>query len=221
MKHIAFYIIVFALIGFSSSCGKEKTKCPSEFVVYGEVNPYQEVYHIGDTIKLNINSNKMIWDKITEKSYDLSSLKIECAFMIYNLSKEQGNNTISNVTDLAKVLCDSLYQPVLHTFSDNSQIYFSNLLFYNDSLINTISFIPIDTGIYMLSYGAFLIEDHQNFPQKCKNSATTLFTRLNKGRDNNIRLIKNAPNQPFATQIISPESKFYETKSGFAYRVIE
>lgn len=215
------YLLLILILLMFNACIKEDASCPDDFIMNGNVEPYQENYKLGDTISLIIDSDINIWDKNTKEYYDLSTINIGCLFTTYNLSINSGSNTISTVTNNVLVIDDSLYKPTLKTFLDESQIVFSNLLLINGRFKTKLQFIPIDTGSFMLSFGPFLIQNTQSFIGKCKNSKTYLSTRLNEGKDNNIDLLKTAVNSQFALSMITPPEKFYETKQGFAYRVVE
>lgn len=218
MKTVFFILSIFLVI---SACKKEITKCPKDFIINGIVEPYSLTYKIGDTIELIVDSEKMIWDKETEGYYDLSSVNLDCLFLIYDISVNNGSYAISHVTNFVKVINDNIYKPKLQDFSDGSQIVFSDVIFINGRFKTRLQFIPIDTGNFMLTYGPYLIEDKQEFLYKCKNTSTDLSTRLNIDKDNNIDLLKESPNEYFNTWMVSDPERFYETKSGFAYRVIE
>jgi len=217
MKFLKLFIVL--LVAFSISCEKAE-ECPRDFLMYGAVSPYQVKYTIGDTIELMIDVEKDVLEKELSKYYDLSSVKMQCLFMIYDLNNT--NDILYKVTDYVDgIKEDTLYNQYLHNFSSGSQIVFSSLLYNDGRFKNKIRFIPKDTGLFMLTYGAFLMEDKQYFQGKCNRVDTYLSTRLNKDKDNNIELLNESPNQKFANSMRNPPENFYETKSGFAYRVVE
>jgi hypothetical protein len=219
MKYIAFYIIVFTLIGFSSSCRKEKTKCPSEFVVYGEVLPYNETYKIGDTITLQTKYNYMIYEKNTEKYYDMRNLDIEAEFLIYRIDI-LFKPIYHNVLDYVTIVNNDSFKYNIETFNSGRSTLFSNIIFNDKTFFQEIKIVLNKKGLFMMVYGPFSLNNNQDFEGKCKNVSFNLFTRLNKNLDNNIDLLKDSPDEHFNTWILQkPEERFY--RGGFAFRVIE
>lgn len=214
MKTIFFILSIFLVI---SACKKETINCPQDLIINGIIEPYSLTYKIGDTIKLIVDSEKMIWDKKTQKYHDLSSVKLDCLFLIYNL--DDSINTLGRVTNYVSIVTDSIFKPVLQNFSSGSQIVFSNVLFSDGRFKNKLQVILKDTGNYMLTYGPYLIDSRQRLGD-C-NIGLYLSTRLNPDKDNNIDLLKESPNEYFNTWMVSDPERFYETKSGFAYRVIK
>jgi len=216
MKYYLF--ISFFTLSILYAC-KEKISepCPEEFLVYGEVKPYADTYNVGDTISLSVTFSKHIFEKRTEKYFDLIDLKIESEFYIFKI------DTINDGTDFGvfqyvDLISSDKYQEYVQDFGGGGQMYFSNIIFKNDTFYHELKFIPEIKGIFILTYGPFTMDNNMNFDGKCSNRDFNLNTRLNSDKDNNIYLLNQSPDVHFNTWILqNPELRFYPSR--FAYKV--
>ncbi len=212
-------IIFVTFILFFTSCIKEDDKpCPDDFVVYGEVLPYAETYKVGDTITLQAIYSNMIYELKTKKYYDMKDLNIEAIFTIYNI--DTSYNVIHHgVNEFVNIIPNNIYNYYIQNFSSGSSSLFSNIIFKNNTFTHKLKIVLKKKGLFKIVYGPFTIENRQYFEGKCKGYFN-LNTRLNKGKDNNIDLLKESPNEHFNTWVfINPEERFY--RGGFAYRVVK
>ena len=216
MKLIILLLLLTIII--TLSCNKQEN-CPSEFIVYGEVNPYDVKYRIGDTIRLSFAFSEMIYSKDKEKAFDMTGLKLEYGFLIYKIDSNETDIYFS-VTDYCNILEQEKLDTQIDVFSNGTSML-SGTMYVSKQLNSfSLSFIPNKRGDYMLTFGAFA-NGSNNVINDCETFDINLCTRLNKGLDNNINLLKESPNEHFNTWMIAKTERFYETKSGFAYRVIE
>ncbi len=215
MKIIIYLSI--SLVLFNYSCEKSQD-CPKDFIVYGKIEPYAETYKLGDTITLSATFDHMIYDRYTEKNYDFSSVKIDCLFLIHKLDTTSGY--YCKIYDYVDTVTNSKYNYNIEHYSDGASILYNNAILLNSSFTTTLQIILKTTGLFMISYGPYAIDCSQDFPEKCGNTNYYLSTRLNKGKDNNIYLLKESPDEHFNTWMIEDSERFYYQKSGFAYRVV-
>ena len=212
-------LLGLSLIIVLTSCHKKNEPCPTEFQVYGEVLPYDSIYKVGDTISLQAKFNKNIYEQKTGKYYNMEKLNIESEFYLFRI------DTINDGTDFGvfkyvDIVQSNEFQDYVQTFSSGGQMYFSNIIFNNDTFFHEMKFIPKKKGIYVITYGPFSLNNNMDFEGKCSNSDFFLYTRLNKEKNNNIDLLKQSPDEHFNTWILQkPEERFYRGR--FAYKVVD
>ena len=210
-------IIIITLYVLSACKDKISEPCPNEFVVFGEVNPYSDTYKVGDTISLTATFSKYIFEKKTKKYFNLKDLNIEAEFYIFKIDTIN-DGTNFGVFEYVNLISSNKYQEYVQNFSEGGQMYFSNIIFKNDTFYHELKFIPKIKGLFVLTYGPFTLDNSMNFEGKCNNWVFNLNTRLNNGENNNIYLLKQSPDEHFNTWILqNPEQRFYPGR--YAYKV--
>ena len=68
-------LIFLALLILTSGCDgcKDPDDCPDRFHVPAEIIPYQEVYHIGDTITFISKFDRYVHELQTDQKYDMKN----------------------------------------------------------------------------------------------------------------------------------------------------
>ncbi len=208
------------MVILNTSCKKEDKKCPTDFVVYGTVLPYAETYNVGDTLTLEAKYTNMIYERNTQQYYDMKGLNIEAILYIYKIDTLFNNDYKVGVLEYVEIVKNNNFNYYIQYFSDGGSELFSNILFNNDNFYHQIKIILRKKGLYMLTYGPSTPQNNFDFEGKCNGSDFDLYTRLNKGLDNNIDLLKLSPDKHFNNwTLLKPDERFYRNR--FAYRVIE
>jgi len=211
-------LLIVLLVVFSISCEKAD-ECPTDFIVYGSVTPYMETYKIGDTITLSAKFESMVYDQNTKQKYNLTGINLESELYIYKIDTIN-DGSIYGLLLYVDTIYSSIYNSYIQYFSDGGSMYFSDILFNNNYYQHSMKIILKKKGIYVLTYGPFVLESNYSFNGKCKGISFDLSPRLNKDLDNNINLLKESPDKHFNTWILQkPQNRFY--KGRFAYRVVE
>lgn len=216
------YLIYLSIIVlFITTCIKDEQKtCPTDFRVYGEVTPYDSVYHIGDTLTLKCDYHYMVYEENTKNYYNLKGVNnIEASISIFNL------DTICEsldyrMLDFVDIVPSDIYDYNIQTFSKGNMSLYSNIILKTDTFKNEVKIIFKEKGLYMLAYGPRSIENKSYFEEKCNLVSFNLFPRLNSNLDNNINLLALSPDEHFSNWILiqHPNDNFYN-RGCFAYKV--
>jgi len=219
------FILLSILVFLISSCGKPKD-CPDDFIVYGNVEPYSDIYYVGDTLELYVkNSCEYVYSRSQEKYYSLRGHRFFSNLSIYQID--------SSVTDyyyklheFVDIIDDTTfaYEPCYSTDS-NSYLLFSSVN-QNDSIYSSVKIVLKKKGLFYLSFGIWnsnvmhcgLSYVYSNY---CDTVNFDLCTLLNKGKDNNINFLKESPNDRFNSWMLHPADKNFYERGGFAYKVID
>ena len=216
------FILLTAIIVLSTtSCIKHEQKpCPTDFRVFGEVSPYDSLYHIGDTLTLRTDYYYMVFEKNTKSYYDFKNiLNIEAVLNILKIDTVC-DNTYSKVTDFVDIIPNNSYNYYIQTYSTGNNTLFSNIILDNDTFHNDVNIVFKKKGLFLLGFGAFSIENKSEFAGKCSLEAFDLSTRLNPYMDNNIQLLALSPDEHFSNWILiqHPNDNFFN-RGCFAYKV--
>ena len=217
MNKIKLFLLI--ILAVSISC-KKSEDCPTDFVVYGTVLPYAETYNVGDTLTLETKYSYMIYERNTQQYYDMKGLNIEAILYILKVDTLYNNDYKEGVLKYVEIVKNNNFNYYIQNFSSGGSELFSNILFNNDNFYNKIKIILRKKGLYMLTYGPSTPQNDFDFEGKCNSRDFDLYTRLNKGLDNNIDLLKLSPDEHFNNwTLYKPDERFYRNR--FAYRVIE
>ena len=215
-----YLILIIIIISFSSCIKKDVKICPTDFIVYGTLSPYDSIYHLGDTLTLETKYHYMVYEERTNKKYDLKDVSnIESSLSISNLDTIC-ENIDSRLTDFIDLIPNNNFNYRLNTFSGGQTILYSNITFSEDTFYNEIKIVFKQKGLFILIYGPSCVFNRSDFPGKCNNSDFSLYTRLNSNKDNNIQLLALSPDEHFNSwMLIQHPEKFY--RGGYCYKVID
>jgi len=215
------FILLTAIIVLSTtSCIKHEQKpCPTDFRVFGEITPYDSIYKIGDTLTLSSDYHYMVYETNTETNYNLKDIIIEASLSVINIDTICDNLDI-RLLDFVDIVPSDVYYYYIQNFSSGHSTLYSNIILDVDTFRNEVKIVLKKSGLYMLGYGPYTIENRSSFKGKCDLYEFDLFSRLNKGLDNNINLLALSPDDHFNNWILKqhPEQNFYHS-GGFAYKV--
>jgi len=217
MKYLILLIIGFVIT--LNSC-KKTQECPREFELSGQVQPYAETYHIGDTITLISSFSKLIMSKNTNLFYNMEDIKWYPSLGVYKID----SGTIEDVHKTNEYIhllncSDSNYH--WFTFSSGKTIINANYTLESDSFKLSFQILPKKIGIFKLEFGGGLMDSEQEFEGKCKNTPFDAYTILNTPKDNNIVLLKESPMEYYNDWLYNHhQDKFYK-RGSFVFRVIE
>ncbi len=219
MKHLIFVtLIIFTL----SSCIKDKIDCPIEFELPGQVLPYDSVYHIGDTISLVSIFSKNVTEINNHKGYNLENIKWDFSFRAFRIDSGKTSND-ANKTQTHKcfnIISSSDTNWYWFYFSNGGSCLYAKNIIKNDSFNFILNISPQKKGIYIIGFGSGIYDSNQDFKGKCKNVGFNAQALNNKGKDNNIFLLKESPIPHYNDWILQkPNERFYPFS--FAFRVIE
>ncbi len=213
-------LLGLSLIIIATACHKKNEPCPTEFQVPGKSIPYSKSYHLGDTLTLQSFYHYMIYEKNTNKYYNMKKLDIKAGLMINSLDTLDGSHN-QDLSRYVYVIPNNNYKYNIQFYSDGSSVLVSNILIDRDTFRNEIKIVFNKKGSYLLTYGPSSLMNKMDFEGKGRCTDFNLFTIMNAGLDNNIDLLKESPDEHFNTWILQkPEDRFYRGAS-FAYRVIK
>jgi len=214
-------LLGLSLIIIATSCHKKNEPCPTEFQVPGKSIPYAKSYHLGDTLTLQSFYHYMIYEKRTNKYYNMKELDIESGLNIRSLDTTDASYN-QDLIKYVDFIPNKNYEYYIQKFSSGNVVLYSNIILDEDTFRNEIKIVFKKKGIFLLGYGPSSLMNRMDFEGKSwRCSDFNLFTIMNAGMDNNIDLLKESPDEHFNTWILqSPEDRFYRGAS-FAYRVID
>ena len=235
MKRIKFYInqltqkrlnikisipILTFVVSFICACNKDE--CPSLFEIPIEISPQKLEYHIGDTITLTSKFYKMVYDRATKKSYDMSEIRwkpftnIDRLDSIFDFTKTRFNKNIYFVKDLN-------YKYNIFTFSDGSNQLNGEYNYSNDTFDLKYSLVLKIKGTYIMKHvsanyigGHF---EHQSFKGSC-NDGFDVFTNMNNGADNNSILLKDSPDRIYSDALYNDLENRFHKAGGYCFKVL-
>jgi len=217
------FVLLSILVFLISSCGKPK-ECPDDFIVYGHVEPYSDVYYVGDTLELYVkNSCEYVYSRSQEKYYSLRGHRFFSYLYIYQID--------SSVTDyyyklheFVDIIEDTTFAyETSYSTDSNSHLSFRSVNQY-DSIYSSVKIVLKKKGLFYLSFGIWNSNSIRcGFPMNnsCDTINFDLRTILNKGRDNNINFIKESPNDHFNSWMLHPADKNFYERGSFVYKVID
>jgi len=224
MKQIIFLFIVAIVLSFFS-CGKEKKieDCPKEFELPAQVSPYQSTYSIGDTIVLVSKFSKYVYEDNTKKTYNMENIIWGAGMRILRIDSSNNfedalKTSISNYFSIISCTDTNRY---LFSYSDGGDYVDAKYSYNKDSFNLSIELTPKKKGVFIITFGGGLDNSSQDFEGKCNNVNFNAYGFLNKGKDNNIDLLKESPMEHCNTWILqNPYDRFYK-KRFYAFKVIE
>lgn len=218
MKKLIFLSILLSSL-WIQSCEKEEN-CPQQFQILATTTPYQETYQVGDTIKVVSKFHKLVYDKHTEKRFDMEDINWMPGLGILRLDRDSSASgyVTNKYFDFAPNETNNLRW---YVYSDGSSQIDGDYHFAKDSFSLQIKLIAKATGSFYLLYGSFLYQSHQDFPGKCKRYFFDVYTTINEGRDGNIHLLEESPNPHFNDWVLQKPQERFHNAGGFCFRVID
>jgi len=217
-------IILIILIVIIASCGKKEDEiCPTEFELpSSQFTPYDSLYKIGDTITITSTFSKYLYEKNTGETYNMENIIWNSVLGAFKI--DSGNIDDAFSTDIRKyfkiVNCSDT-NATWYTFSDGATSLELKYSFYKDSFMLSLSITPKKKGVFIIAFGSGLDNSNQEFEGKCNNKTFNAYCYPNKGKENNIELLKQSPINHFNNWILqNPDDRYYEKKY-FALKVIE
>lgn len=217
MKTTTVLMIFFLLI--YSCIKKEENICPKEFELQGEITPYQDIFHVGDTIFLSNHFYKFVKEKTTGIGYDLKDISFYSGFGIIKI--DSGNSIQPSRKKYIHLIECSDSNVYWYSYSSSEdEVLLAGLSKSNDSLKLDIKISLTTPGLFLIEFGSGVMDCRQDFEGKCGNVSFDAYTRLNAGKDNNIGLLKQSTNEYYNNWIYTQKERFYK-RGSFVIRVLE
>ncbi len=219
-KTLLFFWILLTL----SSCIKKDCEIPNnlyEFEIPATLSPAKDTYKVGDTISVISRFPHQVYERNTQRSYELADYKFNPELDIWEVSNEEIDKTILN--DFEVIIDTSIYDFQKFVFSDGTIIYEGNYLNKNGEYVLEYQFIPTKTGLYMFSHSSFSSSSSANqpFPEKCNNVESGAWVRLNAGQNNNPQFLLNSENEYLRTTIYPRRKDDFNGFGNFMFYVQE
>ncbi len=216
-------IALFTIITLTSCIKEEKINCPTSFELPAQVIPYKNLYHIGDTIILISKFSKNIYEDNTKKTYNMENITWPAGFRTFRIDSNNNFDEAlrTKINDYFSIndCSDSNFN--LFSFSNGGDALSMTYNFKKDTFCLFLTISPKRKGLYIITFGGGLDKSEQEFEGKCKNVSFNAYGSLNKGKDNNINLLRESPMEHCNTWILqNPEDRFYK-KCYFVLKVIE
>lgn len=183
-------LLLVALTTLSARCNKETTRpcysaAPYAFDVTSEWTPQKEVYHIGDTIYLNMSFPKTLTDLLSSKEVSYQdAVGISGPILTGQLDSQEIIPAMSNFD----------YIPVTGTFQNIKNTPEIGKVIFVDEQFTSYKFkvaILLKTkGIYL-----FYVSDLRSEGLKGKDCTNAVFNMLVTNSDKHISLFQQALNQ--------------------------
>lgn len=189
-----------------NSCIKKDCDIPNnlyEFEIPATLSPAKDTYKIGDTINVVSQFPHQVYEKNTQRTYDLADYKFNPQLDIWEVSNEEIDKTVLN--DFEVIIDTSIYDFQKFRFSDGTIIYEGEYLNKNEEYMLEYQFIPTRTGLYLFGHTSFSGPStwNQPFSEKCGNTESGARVILNAGADNNPHFLLESENEYLRTTIYS------------------
>lgn len=220
-KTLLFFWILLTL----SSCIKKDCEIPNnlyEFEIPATLSPAKDTYKVGDTISVISRFPHQVYERNTQRTYDLADYIFNPTIVIWEVSNEEINETVLN--DFEVIVDTSIYN-----FHKN-ELSSSETTFYEGTYLNKngeysleYKFIPTKTGLYLFSKSSFFSPStaNQPFPEKCNNVESGAWVRLNAGQNNNPQFLLNSENEYLRTTIYPRRKDDFNGFGNFMFYVQE
>lgn len=221
MKNLIFIILPILTL---TACIKKDCDIPNdlyEFEIPATLSPAKETYKIGDTISVVSRFPHQVYERNTQRTYDLTDYKFNPTMTIFELSNEEINKRVLN--DFQVLIDTSIYDFHKYEFSTGTITYDGTYLNKNGEYALEYQFIPTKTGLYLFSQSSFSGPStvNQPFPEKCHNIESGAWVRLNAGRDNNPQLLLESENEYWRTKIYERRKDDFNGFGHFMFYVEE
>jgi hypothetical protein len=215
MKNLLFLLLLPIL--FQNCAPKE---CPYWFQIPASVSPYEEEYHIGDTITITSKFHKDVFELNTEEYYNMEGIIWYPGISIINLISTN-QEIIPDFSSNFDFVADSTYNLYIRDLSSGSNYLFADYVFKNDTFELVIKIIPKTSGTFLLNFGNSNDDDQQDYPGKCRRTGFEAKTLMNEGLDNNIELLKLSTFEKYNTWVFEREQVRFYDSGGFCFKVVE
>ncbi len=222
MKNIIFLIL---LLLTSTACLKKNCDIPNnqyEFEIPATLTPAKGTYKIGDTISVVSRFPHQVYERNTQRTYDLANYHFHPKMDIFEMSNEEINQTVLN--DFQVIVDTSIYDFYKYEFSSSQKtIYRGEYLNIGGEYILEYKFIPTKTGLYLYSYSSHsgTGDVDQTFPEKCGNTISFAWVNLNAGQNNNPQFLLNSENEYWRTNIYQERKNDFNGFGNFMFYVQE
>ncbi len=202
MKNLIILILPFLTL---TTCIKKDCNVPNEqyeFEIPATLFPAKITYKIGDTITVVSRFPHQVYERNTERTYDLTDYKFNPTLDIWELSNEEEDKTVLN--DFIVLVDTSIYNFQKYAFSSSERIiYEGEYLNKNGAYTLEYQFIPTKTGLFLFSHSSFSGSNtwQQPFPEKCDDIISFAWVNLNAGEDNNPQLLLESGSEYYRTKI--------------------
>lgn len=217
-------VLFLGTILILSGCIKKDCNIPNnlyEFEIPATLSPAKITYKIGDTISVVSRFPHQVYERNTQRTYDLADYKFNPELDIWEMSNEIINKAVLN--DFEVIVDTSVYNFNKFYFSDGTIIYEGNYLNISDEYLLEYKVIPIKIGLYLFAFSTFSGSStlNQPFPEKCSNIESVSYAILNAGQDNNPHLLLESGNEYHRTTIYSRRKDDFNGFGSYMFYVEE
>lgn len=208
-----------------TACIKKDCEIPNdqyEFEIPATLSPAKVTYKIGDTISVISRFPHQVYERNTQRTYDLADYIFNPTLSIWEVSTEEIIKTVLNEFEV--IVDTSIYNFYKYEFSSTeTTIYEGNYSNKNGEYILEYKFIPTRTGLYMFGQSNFTSNSrkHQSFPGKCDSATSGARVRLNAGQNNNPQFLLNSENEYLRTNIYQRQKNDFNGFGSFMFYVQE
>ena len=216
MKNLLYLIILSSLL-FQACVDDECTfGGPYLFEMPATLSPAKAIYSVGDTITVRSRFSDMVYERNTERSYELKD---------YIFNPVAGFVRLDTIEPVLSEHIELIYDRSsnFHGIESLMSGYFfeGQFDYINNEYFLEYSFVVRKAGLYLMRFGTFLNlspQEHQEFPGKCGNKAADTWTVLNDGADNNVDFLLEAASTAWHVKHASADTQFHSL-GGYCYKV--
>ena len=215
MKLFFLFIIILNLF----SCGDDGPNCPGDMVLPVNINPYKEVYEIGDTIIVTSRFHKLIYDLKTEKLFDASKYNFSPKIEFHSLDSANGPYEGSQIEKYTDYLNQDI-STLKYFYIEKSTAIAGEYEVRNDSIYFKVKLKLKKTGNFWIRISSLSTGDshlQNNYKFNCRGRYINF--ELESPKENNIGLMQKFrsiyPNDYYLSDSIH---RFYN-HAGYCFEV--
>ena len=222
MKYLQFLFILISYTSFQC-CIKPANKCPRYFEIPVEYSPLVEEYKIGDTLTLKSIFHKEVYERQTDKRYNLEGINWDFTLNIAQVDIDSTDRVEENAktSEYIDFLAEDQekYNLRYYNYSDGGSSLEGEYIHEKDSFKIELGLVLKKTGIFLVAGGPPIYQSKQDFPGKCKLTSFDVDVDANEGKNNNVHLLKESLHPHYNDWILKkPEERF---RGSYSYRVVE
>ena len=211
-------------------CVENHENCPYYFTLPVSISPAQEVYHIGDTIRIVSEFDDQVMGSNTAGkelgTFDMQGIKWQPI-----LSFDKLDTIIPNRDDhkskfdgLADVLINSSTLNLRYYDSIGEQLLDGEYEEKNHMFQLSFDLIPKEKGVYYISIESqinFMLNYLQDFPGRCDKTLYRINFKTNGGTDNHYHLMLESPDPYWNRTGVGNNiySRPFDQVGGYCFRV--
>ncbi|MCB9309635.1 MAG: hypothetical protein H6567_06240 [Lewinellaceae bacterium] len=195
-------LISLLLTFFMIGCVKNDENCPYFFTLPVSISPAQEVYHIGDTIRIVSEFEDQVMGS-NGVGKELGTFDMQGIMWQPTLSFFKLDTIIPNKADHKSLFDGFANIEILkgnlesYKFSTGDERIIGEYLEDNHTFSYSINIIPRKKGVFFISFLSFVNftppYNLQDFPGRCDRSFYDIHFKTNGGTDNHYHLMLESP----------------------------